>query len=469
MGYLYRLRLAVQQCTKRASLHPERFFIVAALSFGLLMVTFMPPLAGWDEEAHFVRAYGISQGVISLKQGEGVAMPTSYRQTIGCLQTGEPVPGDIYRYRYSTYLADVPGAYECIQRITSEEQESVATTAAAYSPLSYIPQVAAIIMGRAVGMPIIGLVYLVRLSVLIVYVGLMLFAIRASKDRKWALVGMGLLPYSILQVTNPGADYLLAGGAALYLTIIGRSLQKDGLNVRASRRTLMLLAAMLAVLATSKGLFPGICLLPFLLLYGGFREQLRLKVLLSIVVMGAGLIWQRFIFISGMKLEVDQAGFLPGFVAAFLKTMFYEMSDVDFLSNKIGIGLDSQVGMPAIIVSLINILIGMYLFVEYRHSTAVKLRRIFALVGLLSSSLIFFGTFAAFYLAGSYLLAPGENVIKGVQARYFYPALLLLVLLIYKRPFKASQTTFATVTICGSIVALTTTIATLLVAFRPFS
>ena len=204
---------------------PVRFFIVAAGFFGLLFILLAPPLTGADEEAHFTRAYAISNGDFILNDTNKVEVPKSYRKTIGCYQSDSAVPGKTYSYRFDEYGNTKKESLKCALSIplNDNERELVRTSAGPYSPTTYIPQVAAIAIGRAINAPVVVIATMVRIFTLVAYMALIVLAIRTIPVRKWALAGVALLPHSIIQITNPGGDYLLLGVIALLVAVIVRS------------------------------------------------------------------------------------------------------------------------------------------------------------------------------------------------------------------------------------------------------
>lgn len=437
---------------------PTWSFIVLASFFGSLTIVLSPPFSGADEEAHFTRAYGLAAGNVIIRQGEKVEMPVAYRETLGCLQFKQVTPGAVYEYRYDQYGRQKATTLDCMASIdqSAERKEYVVTTAAGYSPATYIPQVAAITIGKIFHAPVIAMDYLVRFAVMIAYIALIATAIKIIPNRKWALVGVALLPHSIMQVTNPGGDYMLLGATAIFIAIILRSRQLS--EVQLKKRGKILLAAVTvtaAFMVLPKGIFPGICFLPLVIFFGGFRRYFILKILIMIAVCSVGVLWQKFVFISGMDLS-GGAQSITNFPYAFMKTMFIGWANSDFIYVRIGLGLDNEVGMPALAITLMNMLFAVYVFVGYskdkvKASVLAVESRAFGAATILVAAAVISGSFAALYIAGAYLQGE-DSVIKGVQARYFYPAFILLAVAPFARVFTASRTVYVSTVLIGSSI-----------------
>lgn len=465
---LARYKTKVIKILNTLSEHPGKVFAGLAGLFGLLLIIVMPPFSGADEEAHFVRAYGITQGNIVIEKNENILMPTAYRNTLGCLQDKQSVAGDTYTYRYNQYGKDLATTHSCMSGLSMNSTlEEVATTAGNYSPFTYVPQMIAIFIGRLFDLSVATTSYLVRISVLLSYIALVCLAIRIMPYRKWALVGVSLLPHALQQVTNPGGDYILIGATAMFIASILKSRE---LREPLGDRKVLFAATVAAgaLMIVPKGMFPGICFLPLLFFFGGLRSFIRLKITALIGVLSFGVLWQRFAYVGGASSATESGSLIESFPFAFIKSMFYSWSNTDFIYVKPGLGLDGDVGMPAIIITLMNIVFGFYLLVAYEKRRIAKTcsQRDSLLLRLMSytaAAAVIVGSFAGLYIAGAYL-QKGDMIIYGVQARYFYPAFILLILLPVSWRLMTTKVVYSTVVMLASVVILSAQL--LVVAIR---
>ena len=449
---------------------PIHSFIILAGVFGMLIIALTPPLTGGDEEAHFIRAYGISEGNFIIRSNEEVSMPKSYRQTLGCLQDKKPVAGDTYTYSYDRYAESKKVGLQCALTLKqgSGDREYISTTASGYSPLTYIPQVSAIIIGRLLNFPIVLTVYLVRIFTLIAYIGLIAGAIWLMPRRKWALVGMALLPVPLMQVTNPGGDYMLMGASAILVATVlySRSLKEARLS-RQGAGLVYAVAISGVLLVTTKGFFPGICFLPLILFFAGLKKWIGKKMLILGGIIAVAFLWQMIgaPIIEDSSTHAATTGTVFTLPHAFLKTMFFKAGfhswvDSDFIYNGPGLGLNSPVGMPAIVITLMNMLVGIYVFAEYSKSRTRDVfskleNRALLFTGISVCVAIVLGIFAALYLL-AWNIQKGDDIINGVATRYFYPGFLLLAVLPFNRYIKTTQRFYVYATLIGSIIILST-------------
>ncbi|NCU29256.1 DUF2142 domain-containing protein [Candidatus Saccharibacteria bacterium] len=465
------MRNKITKSIRKIISSPIRSFVIISIVFGTLLVALTPPFAGGDEEAHFIRAYGISRGQLTVERYGEVEIPQSYRKTLGCMQTSTPIPGEMYKYDSTSYGNDKTNAFKCAFSLPLDRanSEAVFTTASSYSPTTYIPQVLAIWVGKIFNLPIIAMLYLMRIFVMIAYVAMIAFAVWLLPVRKWALVGIALLPYSILHFNNPGGDYMLYGSISIFVAAIVRSMYLNPSQLlRQDRWLLPTVFAAGVMMVLPKGMIPGILFLPLLVFYGGLKKYKWQKILSIAVIATIALLWQWTVGNDVMEEPSSATSSLFTFPLAFIKTMFYGWTGFDFLYN--GSGGGGAAAVPSVVISIVNMMIMMYLLVDYRpDNTKIKssilTRKIFGWVSIVIALLVVVASFAAIHIAGSYL-QDGSNIIKGVQIRYYYPALFMLAIVPFARVFVTKETTFRNVVIGGSCVALATTVFVTLLNYQ---
>lgn len=440
---------------------PEKIFVIIALFFGLLTIFITPIFTGADEESHFIRAWGISKGelFLSSKDGNKVTMPKSFRTTIGCLQNKIATQGNVYEYKYVNYGKKLPQTTDCALAIKVDvnDSERILASSASYSPVAYIPQVVALYIGQMLNMPIFVMGYMVRVAVLVAYIAFIYFAIRLLKTRQWSLVGVALLPHSMMQITNPGADYILFGATAVFVAAIIRSRQLTQSEYQKEKTKLLAIAAIMATLVIMpKGIFPGICLLPLLLFFRGVKHDLVPKIGIIIFAFMVGLIWQK---IASATLPQTPGpsllSLIVSFPESFIKTMFYEWANRDFLYKNIGLGILNKVGLPGIAISLMNMLVAFYIFVGIQSESKQLSHKYFAWSAWISAVAIVVGSFAAMHVM-AYVLQSGDGIINGVQPRYFYPALFMLAIIpMWRFIYVKSEAVYRNIVIVGSLFIMT--------------
>lgn len=442
---------------------PIKTFLLLATLFGSLLIILTPPFTGADEEAHFTRAYSITTGNFILHDSAQVAVPKSLRQTIGCFQTKTSQPGIMYRYDYSNYGESKRLSFACALNLPLElnNTEEVHTSAFAYSAIAYLPQIITILVGKLLHLPIVVMVYLIRFSVLIEYVVLISLAIRLLPIRKWALAGIALLPSPIMFINNPGGDHILLGSTALIMAIVIRSVSIPANQlVKENKWLLTALTVSTVVAVLSKGIFPGICLLPLIVFYRGLRykKYYKLAIISSAVLLGV--LWQKFGVNQGLASQTMPPSILE-FPEALLKTFFYRWVDTDFLHigdivSHIPVN-GEHLGMPSVIITLIGFLFWTYLLVSYPEKYKLRIDKKIAIslkiTTLLCAMAIIAGSFAALFIGAPYLQV-GSETIRGVQVRYLYPAFILLATTPLTNKIHTNEKTMANIVGLGSSICL---------------
>lgn len=439
---------------------PVKTFATLAIVFGLLTILATPIFTGADEEAHFIRTWGISNGqlLLTLKNDNQVTMPKAFRKTIGCLQNKTITNGKIYEYKYANYGKQPSVVFRCSisVKVDSNDTEDIRASSANYSPIVYIPQLVAVYVGRIFNLPIFITAYLMRISVLVAYITLVCVAIKLLINRKWALVGVALLPHSLMQITNPGADYILFGAAAVLVASIirGRQLAEDDYLVE-RKKILLIILVSISLLMVTKGIFPGICFLPLIVFLAGVRKEIFMKILIIIAALAVGVIWQKLSLVT--LPQANSPGLinlLVSFPKAFIKTMFYSWSNQDFIYKSIGLGLDNKVGLPSVAISLMNMLVAFCIFVAIKSEEKIRSIKNFSWVVWVVAAAIVVGSFAAMHVM-AYVLQSDDGIINGVQSRYFYPALFALAIIPMRRYiYVKNEKIYRNIIIVGSIVIL---------------
>ena len=140
---------------------------------GIALVGVAPPLRGPDETAHFLRAYGIAQGdllstVYDDKGRKGVLLPVSLYRQFNVFETWQSTnrgAGFSYRRVFEQYRAGEEAGTE-----TSDQTMFVPYGGSeGYSPAAYLPQAAAAVVARGLGVGFFETFYLMRIAGLLVH------------------------------------------------------------------------------------------------------------------------------------------------------------------------------------------------------------------------------------------------------------------------------------------------------------
>ena len=201
---IYKLYKLSQGAEKR--IKKEWLFAGFALVIGIALVFVNAPQVRYDEHAHFWRAYEIASGnIISRTTNE---LPNSVI--------------DLFMREDKSY-PNKEINYETIQeKIGAELNEDEKTPFAvgatgSLTPISYIPQVIGIFIGRILQLSPMIILYLGRLTNLLAYIALVFMAIKIMPSEKWKMIIMmiALFPMSMNLAATVSPDTIIIGASLL--------------------------------------------------------------------------------------------------------------------------------------------------------------------------------------------------------------------------------------------------------------
>ena len=251
--------------------------IVAALSllFGLVFIGIIRPLQTPDEAHHFIRAYEISEGKIAFERSQkGSCMSDDHMYNADGQFTYLTVPksitnfaGVIDRYTYSIkeQIKQPLNVYDTIHVCADQT--------AANSPIGYLPQALVIVLLRPFNTAPILMDYAARLAILAIWTTFIYAAVKIIPVRKWAVVGIALLPIAVQQSIAIGPDVLSVAPAVLAVAYIVRSYYED--RRKDIKKDLLIIGSLIAIAALAKPIMILlILLLPFYYVAHGKKKGL---------------------------------------------------------------------------------------------------------------------------------------------------------------------------------------------------
>ena len=222
----------------------HRRFILFCLFFGLPLLFLYPPFLASDEPAHFYRAYQVScfQPVSDVRDGEGGGLlPASLPETVDTLFR------NVYAKQGFTLkdLSDAPR----LPLAARDKTWTAFTNTALYAPLPYLPQAAGLLVGRAVSLPPLSLLYLARLCSLLCWALMGALALRTIPFYQNALFMLLLTPLVFSKAAVVTADVVTVGVCAL---LVCQILKMAYGRTDPSRRDIWLLLGLAALAGLCK-------------------------------------------------------------------------------------------------------------------------------------------------------------------------------------------------------------------------
>jgi uncharacterized membrane protein len=229
----------------------DLFFLWVSLVSGAVLALVIPPFQTPDEPAHFFHAYAVSEGRPRALHGVG--------------RIGDILPASLGVVAYGL-LDDVPFHEERKvdpQRIRTALRVPLAPArrdfldfpgSAFSSFVPYLPQAAGVLAGRLAGAPPLVILYLIRLSNLLVSTLLIFLAIRLAPGLRWFTAAAALTPMSLCVRASASADALTI--AAAYLLVAAAARLAWGEEEVGWRAVALLIGASVLTCLTKAAYFP---------------------------------------------------------------------------------------------------------------------------------------------------------------------------------------------------------------------
>jgi uncharacterized membrane protein len=178
----------------RARIRPEWAFLVIALPFSMLFAFLTPPLQVPDESLHYDRIWEITEFHILKSPGTVPAsIPRLYENFVHLRQANGQ----------KTSAAEIRKSLD----IKAEPRSRVAYTPPS-NTLTYLPQALGVMAGKPFTSSIATLMYLGRISNLLISILILFFAIRIMPGFKWIFLLLALMPKTLFLFGSLSYDSL---------------------------------------------------------------------------------------------------------------------------------------------------------------------------------------------------------------------------------------------------------------------
>lgn len=411
----------------------EDIFLLVSLMFGLISILIIPPFQTPDESSHFQRAYSISKGQLYY----------SIRDD----KKGLYIEDELSKYveEYDKLNGNISNKYSYSEMYFQQELPKLptATTHKFFSTIetsfiAYIFSSVGIVVSKIFkhfvfhqSTTYLYSLYFARLFNLILYVGLMYFSIKKTPILKKTMFTIGLLPMSIMLSASCSYDGLIIGSSCfVFSNILSFFYQKHKFDYK----YVILFIIFGFLLFFIK--YAYILLLLLLLFIPLDRFKDKKDKIVKILIIFVGIIALYFIFnipnyintVSGEDALNGQISFILSNPFRYIKILFNSMYD------KFGIQLSWILGgfgnldthFPGFIYFVMFVyLIILFLFDSSNEKSKFDFKfKIFCF-------LILFCIICLIYTALYLIWTPvGNEIIEGVQGRYFIPIIVFTPLLI---------------------------------------
>jgi uncharacterized membrane protein len=420
---------------------PENVFLALYSVFGIMFMVVIPPMQVADENAHFYRAYQVSEGVLVSEHtalGAGGVLPSGVVDFVNSADTRAVQPGVTQKFNPHQ-------RYPALWNIrTSSSREPVAfDNTAIYAPTNYLVPALGIDAAKILtNRPVIHF-YAARLANLI-FLGAMVYAaIKLMPRGKWALAVIGLMPMVLYEAISVSADVYIIGLLAVFTACWYKIYSQKKSPFGSDWAALAATSLLIAFSKPSYVLFVLVLVLLVVPVWRDKRELFKRAMAVSAIGLAALLIAAGW-FYSTKSLNADFVQWAASFgtmVDPNSQTAFIKGHPFDFLAA-LANTLATNNGNGLVTSFLGNF---GWLDTPLPEAISIVLVVVFLLAlgkdQLSAKAKIYLSKYATFFMLGLGLLCVivlaigiytywnpvGGSLIFGFQGRYFIPIVIFLL------------------------------------------
>lgn len=423
---------ATPQRASNSVTNSSRVYALLTIVLGAIgaipLILLTPPFQVPDEIQHFFRAYEISEFRIHAQAQNGVGGDAIPKSMIQLSTSLTPLPnGDI-----SYHLPPSPLRTTLSHLSTPLQAGDMAFArfpgSAYYSPIAYLPQALGIAVARALGLGPLYLFYFGRLFNCLCAIMLVAWAVYRMPFAKEIVIIVGFLPMSLYLFASLSADASVISCALLF-TAISISAQSRG---EWNRSDLIVLSVTGAIFCSLKPVYAP--LLVAGLIPGLFRRSeapriIRAQLTILSISLGATAAW-----LIGTKsaMTLPHSGanpplqmlFIASHPAALVRAIAHTIFPARLLYFFIGsiglLGWADVILQPILVYALPVLSFALvWLLGPNLKARLTVLQSLWYLILVILSGLL---VMTALYVTWCRV---GQNMIEGIQGRYFIPTLAL--------------------------------------------
>ncbi len=411
----------------RIRMKQEKRYLFLSLVVGSVFLIVLPYTKVPDEGNHYLRIFEITEGhMISDKNDEGTG--------------GQYLPKMDYadvNAQKSTY-SDIWSASDKTVNYGEERWYSFSNTSL-YAPVSYLPQLIGVMIGKLIfattfGISLMGKIFAMLCSVIMVY-----FSVKYIPMKKLSIVMLAMTPMFLQESVSMAADCfinalcMLAISYALYLAY--------GEKKALSRFDLSFIYVSVILIALCKIVYLPICAIYFIIpkeKFGSAKKYWGILGSACGIAVIANLIWLSIS--TGYLIEfnegvdsAEQVAYVLSHPITFIQTTYrtVKASGLNWLMMFLGSNLAwLEVGVSSIFLVIYAALILISSVTMEKDEIIIykKDKYIAGGICLAVTALIF----ASLYVQWTPV---GEDVINGIQGRYFIPIAIMLCTMFGSKKF----------------------------------
>lgn len=236
--------------------HYDWFTLIMLLFFGISTAVLMPPVKGFDEYQHFLKALSVADGNFFFENGDKVLVP----EKINDLAEYE-LRGTYSNYEeFSSYYATLSQ-----DDYTLRKSVPIESTASSYLFIPYIFEAIGIFIGNLLSVNVLWLIWFARIGNITAFAVCSFFAIRLLPRSKLLLVTLCLQPVMLYLGATAGFDSVMLGFLYLGLAQI--------YNVRMKAKVLSIREFLIIAISFCFVIMAKVSYAPILLFFFFLRKE----------------------------------------------------------------------------------------------------------------------------------------------------------------------------------------------------
>ncbi len=400
----------------------ENIFLSLAIPLGILFCIANPLGRVPDEDVHAKKSFAISEGLLFSSSYE-----TADTQAYINAKVHELVSETTKSY--DEYFKKLNMAETDQKSLQNYKQMAL------YSPMSHAPQAIGIAISRLFGATVTVQCYAARLFNMAVAICLLYFAIKLIPFKKHIIFFIGLLPMTLNEIASMSSDALAISNCIFFICYI-LYLKYDPKKEMCTIKDYIILVVSSLVIALVKTVYVPLCLLLFLIPKDKFKSN-KVKIIFCILTIIISLIlnlgWlaycSRFLieYTPGVDAH-EQVKYVLSNPIRYIIIIFRAITV--YFQNHVVALCGEDLGSHNAQASLLYVIPTIILFTGLFFINDDKERKEFDIFTKLYILVVFLMCYALIYTSVYvHWNALGNQIVIGVQARYFIPILPLLMIL----------------------------------------
>lgn len=416
----------------------EYTYLVVALVFGSIFILCFPPNTTPDEERHISTTYINANRLLGedpVVTDEGIII---YRGTDADINRSNQVNS-----------AKFNNVYEALKYPSGDLERNVSWGTELQVPFwAYTPQIIGVSLGILLQLSGFWTLYLGKLFAMLFFTACIFFSIKCIPWGKKIIMVIALLPMTLELATSYSYDCIVI---ALCIVFISYTIRLIFQKEYVTKKDILFLGIVMCIMAPCKMAYFPIGGILYLIPRQKYKSK-KLYWIINTGIIAAGvlvLFIYRYQFFVHCLVPAESTGedtiatytisTILSDIPSSIRILFNTLIDrAEFYFNTmIGASLGwFQVHIPAHIIAGFSVVLFMATVTSTTEEPSYCLTYKFRIVNWCLSGIMFFGILAALWLDWTPI---GNDVIEGVQGRYFLPFLPMVLLPLRNKMFLVSE------------------------------